>query len=284
MKITCLCRYDTSKYLLCYKSEYYIIITYKMIHQLACVHPDAIIADDVEIGPFVTIDADVTIGAGTKIYSNVTIFEGTRIGKNCTVFPGAVIGAVPQDLKFKGEKTTVEIGDNTAIRECATIHRGTAAKGRTVVGSNCLIMAYCHVAHDCILGDNIIMSNSTQLAGEVDIDDYAIIGGGTLVHQFTHIGPHSMIQGGSRINKDVPPYAIVGREPIEYCGINAVGLSRRGFSKEQINTIQDTYRLLYNNNMNNSDALAHIEASMPQTSERDMIINFVRSSARGIVK
>lgn len=255
-----------------------------MIHPLACVSPDAKIAEGVEIGPFVTIDGDVTIGEGTKIYSNVTILEGTRIGNNCAVFPGAVLGAVPQDLKFQGEKTTLEIGNNTVIRECATLHRGTAAKNKTVVGDNCLIMAYCHVAHDCILGNNIIMSNSTQLAGEVDIDDYAVIGGGTLVHQFSHIGAHTMIQGGSKVNKDVPPYSIVGREPIVFTGINSVGLHRRSYSKEQIETIQEVYRRLYNNGMNNSDAIAHIEATMPQTAERDIIVNFVRSSQRGIMR
>lgn len=169
-----------------------------MIHPLACVSPDARIAEGVEIGPFVTIDGGVVIGEGTRIYSNVTVFEGTRLGRNCVVFPGAVLGAVPQDLKFRGEWSTLEIGDNTVIRECATLHRGTAARGRTVVGSNCLIMAYCHVAHDCVLGDNIIMSNATQLAGEVEVDDFAVIGGGALVHQFSHIGAHSMVQGVRR--------------------------------------------------------------------------------------
>lgn len=255
-----------------------------MIHSFACVNPEAEIAENVEIGPFVTIDAGVTIGEGTKIYSNVTIFAGTHIGRNCTIFPGAVIGAIPQDLKFRGEKTTVEIGDNTVVRECATIHRGTAAKGKTVIGSNCLIMAYCHVAHDCILGDNIIMSNATQLAGEVVIDDYAIIGGGTLVHQFSRIGAHCMVQGGSRLNKDIPPYIIVGRDPITYCGINVIGLGRRGFTKEQIDTIQDTYRLIYNSNLNTTDALAHIDASMPQSSEVGIITSFIRNSPRGVVK
>lgn len=251
---------------------------------MACVSPDAKIGEGVEIGPFVTIDANVEIGNNTKIYSNVTILEGTKIGKGCNIFPGAVIGAIPQDLKFKGEETTVEIGDNTTIRECATIHRGTAAKGKTIVRNNCLIMAYCHVAHDCILGNNIIMSNSTQLAGEVEIDDFAVIGGGTLVHQFTRIGAHTMIQGGSRVNKDIPPFAIVGRDPISFTGINAVGLHRRGYSKEQIDTIQDVYRKIYNNGMNNSDALKHIEATMPETTERNLIVSFVRSSQRGVVR
>lgn len=255
-----------------------------MIHPLACVSPDARIAEGVEIGPFVTIDGGVVIGEGTRIYSNVTVFEGTRLGRNCVVFPGAVLGAVPQDLKFRGEWSTLEIGDNTVIRECATLHRGTAARGRTVVGSNCLIMAYCHVAHDCVLGDNIIMSNATQLAGEVEVDDFAVIGGGALVHQFSHIGAHSMVQGGSKVNKDVPPYAIVGREPVVFTGVNSVGLHRRGYSREQIETIQEVYRRLYNNGMNNSDAIEYIVESMPVSVERDVIVGFVRGSQRGILR
>ena len=195
-----------------------------------------------------------------------------------------MIGAVPQDLKYKGEETWTIIGDNCVLREFVTIHRGTASKGKTVVGNNNLIMAYCHVAHDCILHDNIIMSNVTQLAGEVEIDDYAVIGGGTLVHQFTHIGGHVMIQGGSKINKDVPPFAIVARDPIAFCGINSVGLNRRGFTPEQIHTIQEVYRLLYQGGMNTTQALDHIEATMPSSPERNMIIDFVRSSTRGIVR
>ena len=195
-----------------------------------------------------------------------------------------MIGAVPQDLKYKGEETWTIIGDNCVLREFVTIHRGTASKGKTVVGNNNLIMAYCHVAHDCILHDNIIMSNVTQLAGEVEIDDYAVIGGGTLVHQFTHIGGHVMIQGGSKINKDIPPFAIVARDPIAFCGINSVGLNRRGFTPEQIHTIQEVYRLLYQGGMNTTQALDHIEATMPSSPERNMIIDFVRSSTRGIVR
>lgn len=255
-----------------------------MKQPLVFIHPDAKIAADVEIGPFVTIDKNVEIGAGTKIMSNVTILEGTRIGENCTIFPGAVIGAVPQDLKFRGEDTLVIIGNNTVIRECATVHRGTAAKGKTVIGNNCLIMAYCHVAHDCMLGNNIIMSNSTQLAGEVDVDDYAVIGGGTLVHQFTHIGAHTMIQGGSKVTKDIPPFTIVGREPIAYAGVNSVGLHRRGYTGEQVNAILDVYRLLYNSGLNISDALVKIESELPVGTERNEIVAFVKGSSRGIVR
>ncbi len=200
------------------------------------------------------------------------------------MFPNAVIGCIPQDLKFKGEETWTVIGDNCVLREFVTIHRGTASKGKTVVGNNNLIMAYCHVAHDCILHDNIIMSNCTQLAGEVEVDDFAIIGGGTLVHQFSHIGSHVMIQGGSKINKDIPPYIIAAREPIAYCGINSIGLNRRGFTPEQIHTIQEVYRLIYQGGMNTTQALDHILANLPQSAERDTIVSFIRNSTRGIVK
>lgn len=255
-----------------------------MKQPLAYIDSDARIADSVIIDPFVTIAKNVEIGEGTHIYSNATIMEGVRIGKNCRIFPGAVIGAIPQDLKFQGEDTLVFIGDNTTIRECVTVHRGTASKGKTVVGNNCLIMAYCHVAHDCVVGDNVIMSNATQLAGEVVVGDYAVIGGGTLVHQFTHIGRHVMIQGGSRITKDVPPYITAGREPLCYCGVNSVGLRRRGFSNEQIHSVQDTYRVVYQSGLNVSHAIEHVENQIPSTPERDEIISFVRNSSRGIIR
>lgn len=237
-----------------------------MISPLAYVSPKAQIGKNVTIDPFAYIDDNVIIG------------------DNCHIFPSAVIGAVPQDLKYKGEETWTVIGDNCVLREFVTIHRGTASKGKTVVGNNNLIMAYCHVAHDCILHDNIIMSNVSQLAGEVEIDDYAIIGGGTLVHQFSHIGCHTMIQGGSKVNKDIPPYAIVAREPIAFCGINSVGLNRRGFTPEQIHTIQEVYRLLYQNGMNITQALDYIETTVPRSAERDTIVSFVRNSARGVVR
>jgi UDP-N-acetylglucosamine acyltransferase len=255
-----------------------------MKQPLAYIHPEAKIADNVVIEPFVTIDKNVEIGAGSRIRSNAVILAGTRIGENCTVFPGAVIGAEPQDLKFKGEDTLVIIGNNTTIRECATVHRGTASRGKTVIGDNCLIMAYCHVAHDCILGNNIIMSNATQLAGEVEVADFAVIGGGTLVHQFTHIGKHTMIQGGSKVNKDVPPYIIAAREPISYCGINSVGLNRRAFTQEQITAIQNTYRLVYLSGLNVSQAVEQVENTLPQSAERDLILEFIKGSPRGIVR
>lgn len=255
-----------------------------MKQPLAYVHPAAKIASNVVIDPFVTIDQNVVIGEGTRIGSNVTILEGARIGKNCTIHSGAVISGVPQDLKFKGEDTVAIIGDNTVIRECVTINRGTASKGKTVVGSNCLIMAYCHVAHDCTLGDNVIMSNSVQVAGEVVIDDNAVIGGGALIHQFTHIGAHVMLQGGSLVNKDIPPYIKAGRLPVSYAGINSIGLRRRGFTNEQISEIQEIYRYLYLSGLNNSDAVDRIEAELPASKERDEIIMFVRNSKRGIIR
>lgn len=255
-----------------------------MKQPLAYVHPAAKIHPSVVIDPFVTIDQNIEIGEGTRIGSNVTILEGARIGRNCTIFPGAVIGAIPQDLKFRGEETYAVIGDNTTLREYVTVNRGTASKGRTVVGNNCLIMAYSHIAHDCCVGNNIIISNATQLAGEVIVDDYAIIGGGTLVHQFCHLGSHIMIQGGALINKDVPPYVKAAREPISYAGINSIGLRRCNFSSDTIREIQDIYRYLYLSGLNVSDAVARIEAELPATPERDEIIMFVRNSKRGIIK
>lgn len=236
------------------------------------------------ISPLAYVSPKAQIGKNVTIDAFAYIDDNVIIGDNCHVFPSAVIGAVPQDLKFKGEETWTIIGDNCVLREFVTIHRGTASKGKTVVGNNNLIMAYCHVAHDCILHDNIIMSNCTQLAGEVEVDDYAIIGGGTLVHQFTHIGGHVMIQGGSKVNKDIPPYIIAAREPIAFCGINSVGLNRRGFTPEQIHTIQEVYRLIYQGGLNTTQALEQVEGTIARTPERDLIIDFIRSSARGILR
>lgn len=255
-----------------------------MKQPFAYIHPAANIHPSVVIDPFVTIDQNVEIGEGTHIGSNVTIMEGARIGKHCTIFPGAVISGIPQDLKFRGEETTAEIGDYTTIRECVTVNRGTSAKGKTVVGSKCLIMAYSHVAHDCVVGNNVIISNASQLAGEVQVDDFAVIGGGTLIHQFTHLGSHVMIQGGSRINKDIPPYVKAGRDPIAYTGINSIGLRRRNFTNDQIRDIQEIYRYLYLSRLNVSDAVDRIEAELPATKERDEIIEFIRNSKRGIVR
>ena len=255
-----------------------------MNQPLASIHPNAKIAEGVIIDPFVTIGDNVEIGEGTHIMSGAVIMWGARIGRNCRIFPNAVVSAIPQDLKFHGEETLAIVGDNTTLRECVTINRGTDAAGKTVVGNNCLIMAYCHVAHDAVVGNNVIMSNATQLAGEVQVDDFAVIGGGTLVHQFCHIGTHVMVQGGCRIGKDVPPYVKAAREPEAYTGINSIGLRRHGFTNETIAAIQDVYRYIYQHNLNVSDALRRIEESVPQTPERDIIINFVRNSRRGIVR
>ncbi len=254
------------------------------IHQFAVVHPDAKIGENVIIGPFVTIDANVEIGDGTIIDSGAVVRSGARIGKNCHIHANAVVSDVPQDLKFQGEDTVAIIGDNTVIREFVTIHRGTASKGKTVVGNNCLIMAYCHVAHDCVLGNNVIMSNTVQLAGEVEVDDWAGIGGGALIHQFTKIGPHVMVQGGTLVNKDIPPYVMVGRYPMSYERVNSIGMHRRGFTNEQINSIQDIYRVLYMSGLNTSDALAKVVAELPESPERDVIVDFVKNSKRGIVR
>ncbi|HPT30568.1 MAG TPA: acyl-ACP--UDP-N-acetylglucosamine O-acyltransferase [Prolixibacteraceae bacterium] len=255
-----------------------------MKQPLSYVHPESQVAENVVIEPFVTIDKDVIVGEGTRIGSNVTILPGTRIGKNCNIFPGAVIGGIPQDLKFKGEYTTVEIGNNTTIREFVTVNRGTAAKGKTVVGSNSLLMAYVHIAHDCVVGNNVIMVNSSQLAGEVVIDDWAILGGMTAVHQFVHIGSHVMVAGGSLVRKDIPPFIKAGREPLAYEGINSIGLRRRNFSNEKIREIQDIYRYIYLKGFNTSQAIEMIEAEMPASPERDEIILFIKDSKRGIIR
>jgi UDP-N-acetylglucosamine acyltransferase len=255
-----------------------------MKQPLSYVHPESMVAENVVIEPFVTIDKDVIIGEGTRIGSNVTILPGTRIGKNCNIFPGAVIGGIPQDLKFKGEYTTVEIGNNTTIREFVTVNRGTAAKGKTIVGNNCLLMAYVHIAHDCVVGNNVIMVNNSQLAGEVVIDDWAILSGMTAVHQFVHIGTHVMVAGGSLVRKDVPPFIKAGRDPLAYEGINSIGLRRRNFSNEKIREIQDIYRYIYLKGFNTSQAIEVIEAEMPASPERDEIILFIKDSKRGIIR
>lgn len=255
-----------------------------MNQPLSFVHSAAKIANNVVIEPFVTIHKNVEIGEGTWIGSNVTIMEGSRIGNNCKIFPGAVIGAVPQDLKFKGEETTAEIGNNTTIREFVTINRGTSAKGKTIVGSNCLLMAYVHIAHDCIVGDNVILVNGVNLGGEVIIDDYAIISANSLIHQFCRIGAHTMLAGNSLVGKDVPPYVKAARYPLSYAGVNSIGLRRRNFCNNKINAIQDIYRVIFSRGMNVSQSVAYIEAEMPASKERDEILLFNRNSKRGIIK
>jgi UDP-N-acetylglucosamine acyltransferase len=255
-----------------------------MTHPLTSIHPSAILGSNVSIDPFSVIHEDVEIGDGTWIGSNVTIFPGARIGKNVRIFPGAVISAIPQDLKFGGEVTTAEIGDHTTIRECATINRGTSDRMKTVIGRHCLIMAYVHVAHDCIVGDHCIIANSVQMAGHVNLGDFAIIGGSSAVHQFANIGRHVMISGGSLVRKDVPPFTKSGREPLSYAGINSIGLKRRGFTDERIAEIQEVYRYVYLKGLNNQDALTQIEANIQASPERDEIIAFIQNSERGIMK
>ncbi|KAB5491681.1 acyl-ACP--UDP-N-acetylglucosamine O-acyltransferase [Flagellimonas taeanensis] len=255
-----------------------------MNQPLAYVHPGAKIAKNVVIEPFTTIHNNVTIGEGTWIGSNVTIMEGARIGKNCNIFPGAIISAMPQDLKYQGEETTVHIGDNTTIRECATINKGTSDRMKTVIGNNCLIMAYCHVAHDCVVGDGCIFSNNSTLAGHVTIGTNVVLAGMVAVHQFVSIGNHAFVTGGSLVRKDVPPYVKAAREPLSYVGINSIGLRRRGFEADKIREIQNIYRILYQKNYNNSQAASIIEAEMEATPERDEILQFIKDSQRGIMK
>ncbi len=255
-----------------------------MIHSLTNIHPDARIAEGVTVESFSTIYGDVEIGEGTWIGPNVTIMDGARIGKNCKVFPGAVISAIPQDLKYKGEKSAAIIGDNVLIRESVTINKGTAAKGQTIVGNNCLLMAYVHIAHDCELGNNVIMVNSVGLAGEITIGDFAYIGGKVGVHQFVNIGAHTMVQGGSLVGKDIPPFVIAGRYPVQYTGLNVIGLKRRGFTNERIDQIHEIYRLIYNQGMNTSQALEEILKETPQSDDREQIVNFIKDSKRGIIK
>ncbi|WP_194777459.1 acyl-ACP--UDP-N-acetylglucosamine O-acyltransferase [Pararhodonellum marinum] len=255
-----------------------------MISNLSQVHENTMLGPNVTIDPFTMVHEDVEIGEGTWIGSNVTIFPGARIGKGCKIFPGAVLSAIPQDLKFQGESSTIEIGDNTTIRECVTISRGTMDKRTTKVGNNCLLMAYVHVAHDCLIGNNVIIANAVQIAGHVSIDDWAIVGGSSAIHQFVKVGMHSMISGGSLVRKDVPPFTKAAREPLSYAGVNSLGLRRRGFSTEAISHIQEVYRYLFLNSLNNSRALEEIEVNLPATKERDEIVNFIRSSERGVMK
>lgn len=248
------------------------------------VSPEAKIGNNVNIGDFSTIYENVEIGDNCTIYGNVTIFPGARIGSGVTIFPGAVISAVPQDLKFRGEETFAYIGDGTTLRECVTVNRGTASKGKTVVGKNCLIMAYNHVAHDCKIGDRVIMSNACQLAGEVQVDDAAVIGGGCLVHQFCHLGRNIMLQGGALVNKDIPPFVKAAREPISYVGLNSVGLHRNHFTEEEIRQISDIYRIIYLSDLNVSNAVKMILETLPESEFRTEIVDFVTNSGRGIIR
>jgi len=248
------------------------------------IHPGAQIAENVRIGAFSYIDDDVIIGEGTWIGPNVTIYKGARIGKHCRIFSGAVIAAEPQDLKFAGEYTTVEIGDYTTVRECATINRGTVASGTTRIGSHNLIMAYVHIAHDCVIGNHCILSNTTNLAGHITVEDYVIFGGMCAAHQFLRIGKHAFIAGGTMLRKDVPPFVLAAKDPAVFAGINSVGLKRRDFPIDKIHLIQDIYRYLFNNGLNTSQALLKIEEDFEASEIRDEILQFVRHSERGIIK
>lgn len=255
-----------------------------MISSLAHIDPKAQLGEGVTVEPFAVVHGDVTIGDGTWIGSGAVIYDGARIGKNCRIFNGASISAIPQDLKFSGEETVLEIGDNTTVREFATLNRGTRARGRTTIGKNCLLMAYVHVAHDCQLGNNVIMVALSGIAGEVELGDWVTMGGGSMVHQFVHIGAHTIIGGGGKVRIDVPPYIKADREPLSYMGLNTVGLERRGFTKEKMHELHEIYRAYYNMGMNGSKALEYISANFPSTPERDYIIDFITNSKRGVIR
>ena len=253
------------------------------IHPLAVVSPQAKLGDNNVIGPFCVIDADVEMGDNNRLLNSVTLHEGARIGSGNEFFPGASISTKPQDLKFVGEKTYCVVGDNNSIRENVTISRGTASKGKTVVGSGNLLMENMHIAHDCVIGNGCIIGNSTKFAGEVIVDDYAIISAEVLIHQFLHIGSYVMIQGGSRTSQDIPPYIIAGKEPIRYAGVNLIGLRRRGFSNEVIETIHDTYRTIYAQGIL-KDGIAEARAKYPNSKEVEYICSFIETVKRGIIR
>ncbi len=254
------------------------------IHPTAIVNANAEIANDVTVGPFSVIENDVMIGEGTQIGSHVLIHSGTRVGEKCRIFKGAVLSTDPQDLKFGGEKTTLEIGNETTIREFCTLNRGTTDRLKTQIGSRCLLMAYVHVAHDCLIGDNVILSNAINMAGHVTIESFATIGGMTPIHQFVRIGSYSFIGGGLRVSKDVPPYILAAGEPLKFAGVNRVGLSRRGFSSDTMETIRLAYKTIYRSGMNVTQAIEKLKSQKDIIPEVQYIINFVESSKRGITK
>jgi UDP-N-acetylglucosamine acyltransferase len=255
-----------------------------MISKLAYIHPDAKIGENVTVDPFAYVAGNVVIGEGTWIGPNATVLDGARIGKNCKIFPTAVVSGIPQDMKFKGEDSTAELGDNTTVREGVTINRGTATVGKTIIGNNCLVMAYVHIGHDCQVGNNCILGNTTALAGEVKVDDWAIISGGTLVHQFSRIGGHVIIGAAGKVRMDVPPFIKADREPLAFMGLNTVGLTRRGFEKERIDEIHNIYRVIYQNGMNTSRALEYVEKEFKPSPDRDYIVDFIRKSERGVIR
>jgi UDP-N-acetylglucosamine acyltransferase len=251
---------------------------------LSVIHPEAKIGKNVTIGPFVTIDADVEIGDNCTILPHACLMNGVRLGKNCKVFQGAILGSVPQDLKYKGEQTFLEIGENTVIREYCTLNVGTTSSWKTVIGKNCLVMAYAHVAHDCVIGDNVILANNVTLAGHIEVGDFARLGGLTAVHQFVKIGQDTMVGGGSLVRNDVPPFITAAREPLAYAGVNRVGLIRRGFSPAQIDNIRDIYRVLFVQSFNFRQALEHIEENVSDSGEKKVIMGFLNQSSRGLIK
>jgi len=253
------------------------------IHPTAVIHPKAQLGENVSVGPYTVIDADVVIGAGTQIGPHVYCADGTRIGNNCRIHKGAVVATLPQDLKFKDERTTFEIGDSTTVREFCTLNRGTAEHMKSTVGSNCLLMAYVHVAHDCRIGSNVILANSVQMGGHVTIEDWAIVGGLTAVHQFTSIGRHAMVGGHYRVPKDVPPYILAGGSPLTYEGLNIVGLRRRGFSREALDALQKAYHILYFSNLNVTQGVQRIRQELSITAEIQHLLSFIEQSKRGII-
>ncbi len=255
-----------------------------MISHLSFVHESAKIGDNVTIEPFAYVGENVEIGAGTWVGPHAVILTGSFIGRNCKIFPGAVVGAIPQDLKYKGENSTVVVGDNVIIRECCTLNRGTEASMTTKIGNNSLLMAYVHIAHDSVVGSNCILANNVNLAGHIEIGDYVILGGLTAVHQFVKIGNHAMVGGGSLVRKDVPPFVKAAREPLSYVGINSVGLKRRGFSTEQINAIQDIYRIIFVKGNNVKRSLETVEATIPESNEKQQILTFLYQADRGLMK
>lgn len=253
------------------------------IDSRAVVSPKATISDGVQVGPFAVIEDDVAIGEGTTIGAHAVIHSGSRIGRECKIHPMAAIGGLPQDLKFRGEPTTLEIGDNTVVREFVTLNRATAETGRTIIGSNCLFMAYAHVGHDCVVGDNAILANCCALGGHVHLGNWVILGGLTPVHQFCHVGDHAMIGGGFRVVKDVPPYILAGSEPLIFERLNIIGLRRRGFSEKSIELLDKTYRLIYRSSLNVSQAVARVAEEVEPCPEVEAVLSFIAKSKRGII-
>lgn len=254
------------------------------ISNLAHIHPKAQIGENVTIEPFAVVYENTVIGDNTWIGSHAVIMQGARIGRDCKIHTGAVVSNIPQDLKFKGEETTAIIGDRTVLREYVTVNRGTTDKEKTQVGQDCLLMAYVHVAHDCVLDNYCILSNAVQLAGHVEVGYHAILGGTSAIHQFVKIGAHAMIGGGSLVTKDVPPYIIAARYPVDFEGVNLVGLRRRGFTNQQITQIQEIYRIVYQSGLNTTQAMEEIDSTVETSEEKELILNFIKNASRGIVK